>query len=343
VVLLLPIAELSLGDYIRGRPAGGFPPAAEQTVCDGAADIASALAYLHRSGKADGSGAVVHNDVKPENIFQLDGKWLLGDLGLAAPPGNNGAYGRLGSLSYLAPEYLADPAAGKHPPGDVWALGVTLHRWLSGQFPFPGDTPSQRAGAVRAGTGPLLKIGNPGVRELVSDMLARSPGDRPGMVAVERRLRGAAGLRSRGATSVRRARAGGPGHLRTRLAAVAGGAALLLAGAAGGAIGYANMAPKTPATTTLRFASYGTAKSLTPGHPVPVHAQPRIRARIVGTLSDGAPAGIVCTSRGDVVHGNWGATSLWDRVNYGRTFGWVSDGLLYTGTNAAVAPACHGE
>jgi hypothetical protein len=34
---------------------------------------------------------------------------------------------------------------------------------------------------------------------------------------------------------------------------------------------------------------------------------------------------------------------VWDRVSLsGGAAGWVSDGLLYTGTNAAVAPACGG-
>jgi hypothetical protein len=76
---------------------------------------------------------------------------------------------------------------------------------------------------------------------------------------------------------------------------------------------------------------------------VPVLAQPRVKAPVVARLSDGTPAGIVCTTHGDTVRGNWGPTGLWDRVSYGgQTVGWISDGLLYTGTNAAVAPACSG-
>jgi hypothetical protein len=65
---------------------------------------------------------------------------------------------------------------------------------------------------------------------------------------------------------------------------------------------------------------------------------------VIRKLADGAPVGIACTEHGAAVHGNWGWTSLWDRVadNTGA-IGWVSDGLLYTGTNAAVAPACHGQ
>lgn len=85
-----------------------------------------ALAYLHGSPKPDGSGPVVHNDVKPENILQVGGSWLLGDLGIASPPGREGVSARAGSLPYLVPEYLADARRGKHPPGDVWALGVVL-------------------------------------------------------------------------------------------------------------------------------------------------------------------------------------------------------------------------
>lgn len=49
---------------------------------------------------------------------------------------------------------------------------------------------------------------------------------------------------------------------------------------------------------------------------------------------------ILCTAHGDRVRGNWGKTDLWDKVIYHHHVGWVSDGLLYTGTNSAVAPPC---
>jgi Protein kinase domain len=327
VVFLLPLSELSLADYLRDWAAGGNEPGDVPATCAAAEGIARALAYLHSSHKPDGSGPVIHNDVKPENILQVGGRWLLSDMGIASPLGRDGLSAHAGSLSYLAPEYLEDRPASKHPPGDVWALGVVLHRWLTGEFPFPGDSPSQRAQAVLDGAEPLLKVTNPALRALISDMIARGPQDRPSAKEVARRLHAEAG--------VPRPRP------RIKPATVAAAAVLIAVGWVAGAFMYAGLSPH-PAKTVLRFASYGTARGRVPGHAVPVMAQPRLAARVIGRLTDGAPAGIVCTTHGDTVRGNWGPTSLWDRVAFGRSVGWVSDGLLYTGTNAAVAPACKG-
>ena len=328
VVFLMPLAELSLADYIRGLAAGQYGSRNLPAICAGAAGIADALGYLHSSRKADGSGVVVHNDVKPGNVFQVDGQWLLGDLGIASPPGRDSASAHAGSLSYLAPEYLSDPPAGRLPPGDVWAFGVTLHRWLTGDFPFPGDTPSERADAVRAGVQPALTVTDPALRDLVSAMLDWRAPARPSAAAVAHKLRAAVGLPRR--------------RPRVRATTMISGAALVIVGGFGGALGYASLSPPQQPTTLLRFASYGKAQSVTHGLPVPIHAQPQMKSSVVGRLPDGAPAGVVCTGHGDAVVGNWGSTSLWDRISYGHTVGWVSDGLLFTGTNAAVAPACHG-
>jgi serine/threonine-protein kinase len=314
VVFLLPLAELSLADYLRDRTAGGYGPCDTAATCMAAAGIGSALAYLHRSPKPDGSGPVVHNDVKPENLLQVGGTWLLGDLGIASPPGREGVSARAGSLPYLAPEYLADARCGKHPAGDVWALGVVLHEWLTGDFPFPGETPRERAQAVREGIEPRLEVTDPAIRALISAMIAREPDNRPSAAEVSRRLRAAAGQRER--------------RLGVRPVTAAIALAVLAVGGAGGAFAYAAISPSTK--TVLRFASYGTARSLVPGQTVPVLVQPRLKAPVLARLADGAPAGIVCTMHGDTIRGNWGQTSLWDRISYGgQAVGWISDGLLY--------------
>jgi hypothetical protein len=328
VVFLLPLAELSLADHLRDRAAIPGEPAGAPGICAAAAGLADALAYLHGSRKADGSGPVVHNDVKPENILQIGGRWLLSDLGFASPPGRDGLAAHAGSLSYLAPEYLTSPPAGKHPPGDIWAFGVVLHRWLSGGFPFGGNTPGERAQAVRDGAQAELTVTHPELRALISAMIARRPDDRPAAGEVARRLRAVAGLPRR--------------RPKIRPAAAAAAAALVVLGGAGGALAYSQLGPQPQVRTVLRFASYGTARSLVAGHTVPVLAGPRLTDRVVGRLNDGAPAAIICTARGDVVHGNWGPTRVWDRISYRHSAGWVSDGLLYTGTNAAVAPGCKG-
>ncbi len=47
---------------------------------------------------------------------------------------------------------------------------------------------------------------------------------------------------------------------------------------------------------------------------------------------------LTCWQLGDRVDGPWGSTDLWYRVVSG---GYVSDALLYTGTNAVIAGVAH--
>ncbi|MEO6408127.1 MAG: bifunctional protein-serine/threonine kinase/phosphatase [Burkholderiaceae bacterium] len=104
-----------------------------------AAEIGRALGRLHRQG-------VVHRDVKPANLhLGDDGQWRLLDLGVALS-GREGAAARelhAGTPSYINPEQWegAAPAAAS----DLFALGVTLYRWLGGRLPYGEIEPYQRA------------------------------------------------------------------------------------------------------------------------------------------------------------------------------------------------------
>ncbi|HEY9104197.1 peptidoglycan DD-metalloendopeptidase family protein [Chitinimonas sp.] len=80
-----------------------------------------------------------------------------------------------------------------------------------------------------------------------------------------------------------------------------------------------------------------TVKALGSGESVNVRSNPSLQASIVTTLRNGTAVRIVCHAYGDAVNGNWGSTTLWDRLDSG---GWVSDGLLDTGSNQPVVPAC---
>ncbi|MBO0871425.1 MAG: protein kinase, partial [Micromonosporaceae bacterium] len=270
VALLLPMAETTLAAHLRRTSATPDERAAYR----GATGLAEALAYLHRRRKPDGSDAVVHNDVKPENVLQVGGAWLLADLGIASAPGGGGIAAGVGTPSFLAPEYLADPPAAKHPQGDVWALGVLLHQWLTGRHPFPGGTPRERAVAVRDGGEPELAITDGSGRELVAAMLAREPDRRPRAVVVARRLRALAGRRSRAP------------RLRSlwRSRSVLAATATLVGVAAGWGTYAAFLAP----AATVPVPSYGVARSITPGQSVPVRTQPRTSAATAAILPDGA-------------------------------------------------------
>ena len=56
----------------------------------------------------------------------------------------------------------------------------------------------------------------------------------------------------------------------------------------------------------------------------------------IGSLADGAYFAITCQKHGQSVHGTYGTTSLWDKVQGG----FVSDAFVSTGSDGQVAPTC---
>lgn len=58
---------------------------------------------------------------------------------------------------------------------------------------------------------------------------------------------------------------------------------------------------------------------------------------VVGSLADGTTVSISCAARGEWITGQYGDTNLWDYIGSGR---YISDALVYTGTNNPVAGDC---
>ena len=151
------------------------------------ADALSALAEL----------GYLHNDLKPENVL-LDerGRAVLIDLGLAVRRGASHEE-TAGSLAYFAPERLhgglADSAS------DVFALGVLLYEIATGQHPFvpPGAEPAASIAAIDRALCDLPSRRAPQLSplfdELVSELLARRPSDRPRAKEIAQRLRAGEG------------------------------------------------------------------------------------------------------------------------------------------------------
>ena len=103
------------------------------------AAIAGTLALLQQDF------GIAHRDIKPGNLYQLDGAWMIGDFGLVALPDAKGLTvdGRqVGPAHYTAYEMILTPATADPHPADVYSLGKTLWVLATGQrFPPEGHQP----------------------------------------------------------------------------------------------------------------------------------------------------------------------------------------------------------
>lgn len=92
--------------------------------------LAQGAAALHRVG-------VIHRDIKPDNvILEAGGSLKLIDLGVVRVPGLEDFPPEEipGTLAYMAPEMLAGEPGNEAT--DIYALGVTMFRAFTGEFPY---------------------------------------------------------------------------------------------------------------------------------------------------------------------------------------------------------------
>jgi hypothetical protein len=86
---------------------------------------------------------VHHRDLKPDNLFRLDGEWVVGDFGLVTWPGKSAATEpgqKLGPANFVAPEMVQDATQADAGPADVWSLAKVLWVLATGQnYPPPGQ------------------------------------------------------------------------------------------------------------------------------------------------------------------------------------------------------------
>lgn len=98
-----------------------------------AMDLLDVLSFVHTSG-------IAHRDIKPDNMFLLEGGLKIGDFGIAkelrtadsvTPPGLI-----MGDFRYLAPERWK-LSSHDWRPSDQYAAGITIYQILSrGRFPL---------------------------------------------------------------------------------------------------------------------------------------------------------------------------------------------------------------
>jgi TolB-like protein/tetratricopeptide (TPR) repeat protein len=129
-----------------------------------AVEVAKGVAHAHGNG-------VVHRDLTPGNVYLCDdGRVKVLDLGMAYAFGRPCVEG--GTPGYMAPEQRR--GAPEDERTDVFALGVILHRMLTGELPFDEGTGEPRSAA------PVLDVpGAPELGDLIARMLAQDPARRP--------------------------------------------------------------------------------------------------------------------------------------------------------------------
>ena len=173
--LAMPIATL-MRDALAGEPLERVVAALRVV-----ADTLARLAEEHNLG---------HRDIKPGNLYELNGDWLVGDFGLVDVPNDDeltrpGSH--MGPAHFTAYEMIRDPAGADSKPADVYSLGKTLWCLATGEtWPpeghQPADTPKFAIADMRA---------HPGSRELdelVDHMTRLDAEERPTMRSVATEL-----------------------------------------------------------------------------------------------------------------------------------------------------------
>ena len=166
-------------ELVQGRPLsdileerGTMRPVEILTIM---AQVARALQVVHDSG-------VIYRDVKPSNILiNREGLAKLTDFGISTavhqrPMTATGMV--MGTAQYLAPEQAMGNMA--TPSGDLYALGIIGYEALVGHRPFTGSTQVEIAFAhVNQEVPPIPGNVPREVRDVIMELLSKSPADRP--------------------------------------------------------------------------------------------------------------------------------------------------------------------
>jgi eukaryotic-like serine/threonine-protein kinase len=132
---------------------------------------------LHEAG-------MPHRSIRPGNILLGEDGARLGDIGLSqllSPGLTIAGASRVTTIEYLAPELIQGQQASR--ASDIWALGATLHRALTGAAFYPSMPTESLVAALRhiLNVRPTLNdaLRNPEL-QIVESAVTAVPADRPG-------------------------------------------------------------------------------------------------------------------------------------------------------------------
>jgi serine/threonine protein kinase len=144
---------------------------------------AKGLEYAHRKG-------VVHRDIKPSNLLlDNEGTVKILDMGLARIGGAFDAEASahltttgqmMGTVEYMSPEQAEDTRVAD-ARSDIYSLGCTLYRLITGKGPFSRDTVVKTILAHRDAAPPRVALGFPEddlIDQLFRKMVAKNPNQR---------------------------------------------------------------------------------------------------------------------------------------------------------------------
>ncbi len=279
------VMDLLSGESLRARLErdGRMAPATVRALF---APVVEALEAAHAAG-------VVHRDLKPDNLFVVDGKEMrILDFGVAKvdtddASGLTSTGAMLGTPYYMAPEQ----AFGEDcidSRADVWSLGVVLFECLAGARPTQGANLGQVLKLMSSGALPRLHSlapeTPPALAEVVDRMLSKERAARPSLREVEEALMAPDDTVIRGVASSVPGPASAPAPSRRVPWAIA---PVLLLLAAGGYLaslriaGSAAALPLAPSATARVFPASASAPAAAPASSVAAAPSASTRATAV--------------------------------------------------------------
>ena len=143
--------------------------------------VAEGMAAAHEA-------AVIHRDLKPNNIVLQDGDRVkILDFGLAkiispdAPPSLSTVGSTFGTPEYMSPEQISGDRVDHRT--DIYSFGVLAYQLLAGRLPFSGALMEVLTAHLDEPPPPLDGSIPPRAAELVLDCLRKRAADRPGRAA----------------------------------------------------------------------------------------------------------------------------------------------------------------